>query len=134
MLFDEPNISSVKQLVEETKSYLELQKQYVRLELTEKLTILLSTMVLVLLLVILGMVALFYLSFALAYVLEPLVGGLMGSFAIITLFLLLIMIAIYMMRKQIIINPIVRFLAKLFLQEDSFNQTPKNNEESTNLQ
>ena len=37
----------------------------------------------ILVLIILGMVALFYLLFALAYILEPLVGGLMSSFAII---------------------------------------------------
>ena len=37
----------------------------------------------ILVLTILGMVALFYLLFALAYILEPLVGGLMVSFGII---------------------------------------------------
>ena len=51
--------------------------------MTEKLTILLSTLIMIVVLIILGMVALFYLLFALAYVLEPLVGGLMVSFAII---------------------------------------------------
>lgn len=133
MLFDDPNIDSVKQLIAETKSYLELQKEYVRLELTEKLTVLLSTLILVLLMVILGMVALFYFSFTFAYILAPRVGGLMVSFGIITLFLLITMAVIYLMRKQIIINPTLRFLAKVFLQEDNSNNPIENNGESSNL-
>ena len=83
MFADDKSIENFQQLFFEFKKYLELQKEYTKLELTEKLTILLSTLIMIVILIILGMVALFYLLFALAYVLEPLVGGLMASFAII---------------------------------------------------
>mgnify|MGYP003160160794 CR=1 FL=1 len=83
MFADDKSIENFQQLFFEFKKYLELQKEYTKLELTEKLTILLSTLIMIVVLIILGMVALFYLLFALAYVLEPLVGGLMVSFAII---------------------------------------------------
>ena len=79
MFADDKSIENFQQLFFEFKKYLELQKEYTKLELTEKLTILFSTLIMVLVLIILGMVALFYLLFALAYVLEPLVGGLMAS-------------------------------------------------------
>ena len=79
MLFGEKSNESIQQLISEAKTYLDLQKDYIRLEMTEKLTILLSTLILVLIMVVLGMVALFYFSFTLAYVLAPFVGGLMVS-------------------------------------------------------
>ena len=101
----------------EFKKYLELQKEYTKLELTEKLTILLSTLIMIVILIILGMVALFYLLFALGYVLEPLVGGLMASFAIIAGINILIMALVIIFRKQLIISPMVNFLANLFLTD-----------------
>ena len=85
--------------------------------MTEKLNILLSTLIMIVILIILGMVALFYLLFALAYVLEPLVGGLMASFAIIAGINILIMALVIIFRKQLIISPMVNFLANLFLTD-----------------
>lgn len=79
MFADDKSIENIQQLFIEFKKYLELQKKYTQLEVTEKLTILLSTLILVLLVVILGMVACFtYLSPS-AYILDPIVGGLMVS-------------------------------------------------------
>ncbi len=117
MFADDKSIENFQQLFIEFKKYLILQKDYTRLELTEKLTILLSTLIMVLVLVILGMVALFYLLFALAYVLEPLVGGLMASFAIIAGINVLLMVLVIIFRKKLIIAPMVNFLGNLFLND-----------------
>ena len=113
MFADDKSIENFQQLFFEFKKYLELQKEYTKLELTEKLTILLSTLIMIVVLIILGMVALFYL----AYVLEPLVGGLMVSFAIIAGINVLIMALVIIFRKQLIISPMVNFLANLFLND-----------------
>ena len=117
MFADDNSIENIQQLFLEFKKYLELQKKYTQLEVAEKLTILLSTLILVLLVVILGMVALFYLSFTLAYILDPIVGGLMVSFAIIAGINVLIMALVIIFRKQLIISPMVNFLANLFLND-----------------
>ena len=117
MLFGEKSNESIQQLISEAKTYLDLQKDYIRLEMTEKLTILLSTLILVLIMVVLGMVALFYFSFTLAYVLAPFVGGLMVSFGLITLFLVMVILFIYYKRERLIVSPMVNFLAKIFLKE-----------------
>ena len=117
MFTDDKSIENIQQLFAEFKKFLVLQKEYTKLELTEKLTILLSTLIMILVLTILGMVALFYLLFALAYVLEPLVGGLMASFAIIAGINILIMALFIIFRKQLIISPMVNFLANLFLTD-----------------
>ncbi len=117
MFADDKSIENFQQLFIEFKKYLELQKEYTQLELTEKLTILLSTLITILILVILGMVALFYLLFALAYILEPLVGGLMISFTIIAGINVLLIALIAIFRKQLIVAPMVNFLASLFLSK-----------------
>lgn len=117
MFADDKSIENFQQLFLEFKKYLLLQKEYTRLELTEKLTILLSTLILVLILITLAMVALFYLLFALAYILEPLVGGLMISFAIIAGIKILLIAIVYIFRKQLIFTPMTNFLAGLFLND-----------------
>lgn len=117
MFADDKSIENFQQLFLEFKRYLELQKEYTKLELTEKLTILLSTLIMVLILITLGMVALFYLLFALAYILEPIVGGLMVSFAIIAAINVILIALVALFRKQLIVNPMVNFLARLFLNQ-----------------
>ena len=119
MFTDDKSIENIQQLFFEFKKYLELQKEYTKLELTEKLTILFSTLIMILVLIILGMVALFYLLFALAYILEPLVGGLMVSFGIIAGINVLLIAIIYFFRRQLIISPMVNFLANLFLNDSN---------------
>ena len=53
MFADDKSIENMQQLFIEFKKYLELQKEYTKLEVTEKLSKLLSTLLLVLLVVIL---------------------------------------------------------------------------------
>lgn len=115
MFSDDKNIESIEQLFVELKKYIKLQTEYTKLELVEKLSVLFSTLILVSIFIVLGVIIIFYLSFTLAYILEPLVGGLKASFAIISglIFLLIIVIAVF--RKKLIINPTVNFLSNLFL-------------------
>lgn len=116
MFANDKNIDNLQQLFVELKKYAELQKDYVKLHLVEKLTILVSSLILVL--VILGIIALFYLSFTLAYVLAPHVGGLMVSYGIITGCIILLIILIIFFRKRLIMQPMVNFLANLLLNDD----------------
>lgn len=119
MFADDKSIENFQQLFFEFKKYLELQKEYTKIEITEKLAILLSTLIMILVLIILCMVALFYLLFALAYVLEPVVGGLMVSFSIIAGINLLLIAIVIIFRKKFIITPMVNFLANLFLTDSN---------------
>lgn len=114
MFADDRSIETMQQLFRELKTYLELQKEYAKLELVEKLSKLFSTLLLVLLLVVLGVVVLFYLSFTLVYALAPLVGGLVISFALITCFHALLIVVLLLFKRQLIIRPTVRLIAGLF--------------------
>lgn len=115
MFSDDKNIESIEQLFKELKKYIKLQTEYTKLELVEKLSILISTLIMVSIFIMLGVIVIFYLSFSLAYVLEPLVGGLKSSYAIISCLILLLIVLIAFLRKKLIINPMVKFLANLLL-------------------
>lgn len=117
MFADDKTIDNLQALFSEVKHYVDLQKDYVKLDITHKLTILISTLILILGLMVLGMIALLYLSFTLAYVLEPYVGGLTNSYAIITASILFIGVLVYLLRKRLIIQPLTSFLANLFLND-----------------
>lgn len=97
------------------KRYLRLKKGYAQLELVEKLSIILAAILLVFVLVMLGMMFFFYLLITTAYFIAPHVGGMACSYAIITLFILLVIGVVYLLRERLIKRPIVRFIAKLFL-------------------
>ncbi|WP_321517663.1 phage holin family protein [uncultured Bacteroides sp.] len=119
MSTDNSTIDNIKQLIAEIKEYAILQKDYAKLQFVEKLTILLSMLIMTFILIILGMVTLFYLLYSLAYILEPLVGGLTISFCIISLISILIMVCMIIFRKNLITNPLVRFLTNLFLKDSN---------------
>ena len=110
MFADDRSIDNLQQLFIEFKKYLNLQKEYTKLEITEKLSILLSALILLSVVIILGMVA---------YILDPLVGGLMVSFSIIACFHLLLVLLVITFRKKLIINPMVNFIAGLFFDNDN---------------
>ena len=122
MFSDNRNIENLQQLYADIKKYILLQKDYAKLELVEKLTVLVSAFTMTFILIILGMIALLCLLFAAAYAIAPAVGGLPSSFLIITGGVLLLMAIAYLRRKQLFIHPIVRFLSNLFLDK------PKNDE------
>lgn len=118
MSTEKNTVDSIRQLIAELKEYAILQKDYAKLHFVEKLTILLSTLILIFILITLGMVTLFYLLFSLAYVLEPLVG-LSLSFCLIACLSISIIICMIVFRKNLITNPLVRFLATLFLKDSN---------------
>ena len=102
MFTDDKSIEDIRQLFREVKKYLLLQKEYTRLEVVEKLTVLLSTFIVVFVLIILSMITLFYLLFALVYILAPHVGGLTASFGLIACIPLMLIIVATVFRKRLI--------------------------------
>lgn len=115
------SIDNLTELFKEVKKYLKLQGEYTKLDLVEKLTILLSTLTLIFVLIILGTMAAFYLSFMLVYVLASATGSLVAGYAIIGGILILLAFIIYRLRQKLIFQPMVNFLARLFLDDSSNN-------------
>ena len=82
MFANDKSIDNLTELFKEVKKYLKLQGEYVKLDLVEKLTTLLSTLTLIFVLIILGTMAAFYLSFMLVYVLASATGSLVAGYDI----------------------------------------------------
>lgn len=121
MFANDKSIDNLTELFKEVKKYLKLQGEYVKLDLVEKLTTLLSTLTLIFVLIILGTMAAFYLSFMLVYVLASATGSLVAGYAIIGGILILLAFIIYRLRQKLIFQPMVNFLARLFLDDSSNN-------------
>lgn len=126
MFANDKSIDNLEALFKEIKKYIELQGQYIKLDLVEKLTILISTLILICVLIVLGMTALFYFSFMLVYTIDSFVNNIIASYAIISGCILLLGIAIYIFRQKIIFQPMVNFLARLLLEDkDKEENNPK---------
>lgn len=109
MFANDKSIDNLTELFKEVKNYLKLQGEYTKLDLVEKLTILLSTLTLIFILIVLGTMAAFYLSFMLVYVLASATGSLVAGYAIIGGLLILIALVVYRLRKRLIFQPMVNF-------------------------
>ena len=101
-------------LWEELKKFFSLQVDYVKLTAVEKLVVLLSAIALVAVLLILGACVLFYLSFAIVYLLVDAIGCVWGASLIVSGIFVVPSLIVFAMRKTLILDPVAKFLTKLF--------------------
>ena len=114
MLSSDKNVESIGQLVEALKEYVGLQKEYLELNVIEKIVKLVTALTVAIVFVILGVAVLFYLTFALVYWMAPLTG-LALAFFLVALAFLVLLVLVCMFRKKWIEQPLVRFLANTLL-------------------
>ena len=114
MFSNDQNIETIGQLAEVVKHYFGLQKEYIKLDVIEKVVRLITVLTLTLIFAFLVMLMLIYFSFAVAYALVPHVGA-VWAFSIVTGFYLFILILFCIFRKSWIEKPVVRFLANLLM-------------------
>ena len=118
MFSNSKNIESIGKLLLEFKKYLELQKEFVKLDATEKMTVILSAILIVTVLLLLGSIVLLFLTFALAYYLGDVLGSLSLGFGLISAFILLLTVIFYLNRNRMVIQPTTRFMTKLILTKE----------------
>lgn len=118
MFSNSKNIESIGKLLLEFKKYLELQKEFVKLDATEKMTVILSAILIVTVLLLLGSIVLLFLTFALAYYLGDVLGSLSLGFGLISAFILLLTVIFYLNRNRMVIRPMARFMTKLILTKE----------------
>ncbi len=102
---------------EELKKYFRLQIDYTRLTAVEKISLLLSAIAVVLVGGLLCACALFYLSLALASVLSDKLGVEWAANLIVGGVFLVLLLLAYAFRRQLIIDPVTRFVTRLFLDK-----------------
>lgn len=114
-----------RMLWEQGKSYLKLRYDYSKLSVAEKLSILLSRVALVTVILLVCICILFQLSGALVNALALAMGSQWIANLIVAGTLLLLILVVVALRTQLIVNPITRFVTKLFYSsDDSSSQQP----------
>ena len=104
-----------QELWAELKKYLTLQIDYAKLTAVEKLVVLLSAIAMVAVMLILGACVLFYLSFAVVFMLSDAIGSTWGAYLIVSGIFMVLMLVVYALRQKLILDPVSRFLTRLFL-------------------
>ena len=107
-----------KKLFTEARKYFSLEWDYTKLTAVEKLAILLSATAFVAVVIIISSFALFCVFSALISVLANALGCTWGANLIAAGILLLLLLVVFAFKKQLIVNPIARFVSKLFLKPD----------------
>lgn len=106
----------IQSLIKLSKRYVSLQFNYGKLTLAEKLTLLFSGLLLVLIFAILGAFAIGFIAFALVDILKESISPVAAYFTVATIFLI-VALSVYLLRKVLIVNPIARFVSKLFFDK-----------------
>lgn len=111
---------NIKRLANIVVRYLTLQLDYARLTATEKLIVLLSTVVFSGILAIIGVIALVFISIGIGHWLSMTVAP-YTAYLFVSAFYIVLIALIVVFRKQLIFNPVSRFLTRLFLKNPEEN-------------
>ena len=114
MLSSDKNVASIAELVEALKQYVGLQKEYLELNVIEKVVKLVTALTVAIIFIILGVAVLFYLTYAFVYWIAPLTGLALAYF-LVAFFFAALLVLVCIFRKQWIERPLVRFLANTLL-------------------
>lgn len=109
------NENSFMRLWEQIRSYLSLRLEYAKLTAADKLTVVITLLCLGLIAVLLGTVVLFFVSLAVVQFIAP-YTGLGWAYMIMAGSVALLLIALVMLRKPLLINPLSRFLTRVILR------------------
>lgn len=106
-----------KSLVNNVKDYADLQLQLLKLNVVEKTSQILSLLIVIIAGTILLMAAFVYFSMMFVLWMKTLTGSLTYGFLIIAGFFLLLFILFVLLRKKIIINPIIKSMSSILFKE-----------------
>jgi len=107
-----------KRLMLEAKKFFTLEWDYNKLTAVEKLSVLLSATAFIAVILIIGTFVLHYLFAALITVLADALQCRWGAYLIAVGILLVLLLVVIAFKRQLIVDPIARFLSKLFLKPE----------------
>ena len=107
-----------KKLFGEARKYFSLEWDYTKLTAVEKIAVLLSSIAFVAVVIIIATFALQYLLSALISVLATALGCTWGAQLIAVGILLILLLLVFAFKRQLIVDPVARFVSKLFLKPE----------------
>mgnify|MGYP002622293894 FL=1 len=115
MLSSDKNVETLAQLIEQMKDYAGLQKEYVKLDVIEKVVRLLTVAALAIILFLIGVAVMLFVALGLASWLSGWMGWTAAFFLVAGIHLLLLLIVV-VFRRAWIERPLVSFLANLLME------------------
>ncbi len=116
MLSSDKNVETIAELVEAVKHYLGLQKEYVKLDVIDKVVRLFTLAALSVILFLILTAVMLFISLGAAFWLSRHIGFTAAFFAVAAFHAFLLLMA-YAFRKPWIEKPLVRYLARLLLKD-----------------
>ncbi len=107
--------TSVQDLLQSVKRLASLHLDYARLTAAEKLTVLLSAIAFYSVVVITGTLVLIFISIGVGHLLATTVAR-VPAYLYVAAFYLVLFILLFVFRKKIFIDPIAKFISKLFVK------------------
>ena len=109
-------LDEIKEMFVQAKVWLECETEYLKLTASEKFTILLSSLLLGAICLMLGIFALALMSMALVDLFKLFMAPALAFLSVAGI-VLLIALLVVLLRKQLLYNPIARFITRLFLDK-----------------
>ena len=116
MLSSDKNVETIAQLVEVLRHYLGLQKEYLKLDVIDKVVSLLTAAALAVVFFLLVIAVMLFLSLSLAQWLGTFIG-LATAYLIVAALHLLLLILVFAYRKPWIEKPLVKILAGILMSK-----------------
>lgn len=114
---------TLKNIFSDGKRWIQLEIEYAKLTATEKITVLLATLIFGAVCLLLGIVVLLLLAFALVDVFASFMSVAL-AFVSVSGILLILILSLFLLRKPLLENPISRLISKLIL-----DLNPRNSED-----
>lgn len=114
-------IDELKDIFKQSQSWVRLEVEYLKLTAAEKFTILLSTLILGAICLLIAMVALFLLAQSCVDLFKLFMPPALASLSVFGILLILIFV-IYLLRRPLLLNPIARFITRLFFENQENNK------------
>lgn len=116
-----------QRLINDGKEYARMRYDLLRLEILEKTSRVLTLFLLIILGLFLVLAACTYFALAVAAALQPALGA-VAALCIVGGVFLLVLLIVFLFRKQLIINPIISQLSEIMFHD----QTPSDHDEKNN--
>lgn len=118
---DDNKTIDYRKLIAEGRKFLSSEFNYTKLTALEKLTVLLSGIATVVVIGLFAVLALYFVSEAVVDVLTIALGSEWLANVIVAVVLLIIMLLVFMLRRQLVIDPIARYVTRMFLNDKDNN-------------
>lgn len=112
------NNSNLSEIISDFIEYVKLKYDFAKLDVVDKLSVLISTVFIFLIMLLLGLAGLLYLSAACAILLGELFGSYVLALLTIGGVFAILCLVVYLFRMSLVVNPVVRLMVKLFFRNN----------------